>query len=204
MGKKHYLDGVEVTRAEKRAQSGITFSENVARNDRARIRRTLRRSFSQAELKAASKAGLEIDVAPTGKKHSGYYAPAKRGTKARAVIENPRKNDDVIHEVVHHLRRVDSSRTGTAKASPVRSKEEAATVAETAARAAKTRKASGYYDDVPAVRRGRISADAAYKHDRGVMASKKPTVGINAASKVNKNYNKTHIAKRSIFGFLKK
>ena len=142
-------------------------------------------------------------MAPTGRKHSGYYAPAKRGTKARAVIENPRKNDDVIHEVVHHLRRVDSSRTGTAKASPVRSKEEAATVAETAARAAKTRKASGYYDDVPAVRKGKISADAAYKHDRGVMASKKPRVGKNASKKVNESYGKTHIAKRGFWSRLR-
>lgn len=203
------IDGVTMSDAEARAQRGIKFERDVTISDRQRMRKVLKNSFSQEELKTISgRNKLTIGVAGVSDKHSGYYKPG-RGS-ARAVVEDPRQADTVIHEVVHHLRRVDKSRTGAAKAHSgpaigprakrrIQNHEEAATVAETAARAVRTRRPSGYYDDVPAVRRGKLTPNAAYKEDRALMTGGKgPAVGKTAVAAVNKNLGKTHISRKRL------
>ncbi len=212
MTAKVYVDGVPMTESEKRAQSGISF-EGVSRSDRAKIRRCLRASTTQKELsKIKGRDALVIRKSSVDDEHSGAYFPRSKGKCAHVVIEDPSDADTVVHEVVHHLRMTDGDRSGVAKGldlgvkNPRRFRdrnnvEEAATVAETAARTpAPAKKPSGYYQDIPAVKSGKITRKQAYDQDREIMTegNRKGIVGKKAVESVNRNFGKTNISKKKL------
>ncbi|MDY0247361.1 MAG: hypothetical protein RBR26_10610 [Methanosarcina mazei] len=207
------LDGVPMSQAEMCAQKGLIFDENIPRRDRAKIRRDIRASFTQEELNRISgKDGLIISASQVDEEHSGVYMPRSRGRCAYIVVEDPKNADTVVHEVVHHLREIDHKRIGISKAinpnvkdprkfRDINNVEEAATVAEAAARTTKpTKRPSGYYGDIDDVKKGRKSKKAAYDEDRKIMTygTNKPVVGKKAIESVNKNFEKTNISKKKL------
>ena len=213
MIRRKTLDGVPMSQAEMRAQKGLVFDKDVPIKDRAKIRRDVRASFTQEELKRISgKDGLIISTGITDKEHSGVYMPKSRGTCAYIVVEDPSNEDTVIHEVTHHLRVIDPKRNDISKAinpnvknprrfRDINNVEEAATVAEAAARTTKpTKRPSGYYGDIDEVKKGKKSKKAAYDEDRKIMTygTNKPVVGKKAIESVNKNFEKTNISKKKL------
>ena len=204
-----YIDGIPMSEAEIRAQRGIKFSPTVSRGDRAKIRRALRSSFSQSELEQISgDNALYIEVAPVDKSHSGSYQARAGRRPAKIVLETPTP-DTITHEVVHHLRKIDPSRTGVAKARPtprdpkryrdVNNVEEAATVAEAAARTTRPAKTpSGYYDDIPSVKSGKTTRRSAYSHDRKILTNGRPNGNKHAVTAVNERFHSTNISRKKL------
>lgn len=208
------LDGVLMTASEIAAQRGISFDPAVSRRDRAKIRRTIRDSFTQEEEKLISgRDRLEIGTDSVDPEYSGAYYRRHGKQPARAVVEDPGNADTVVHEITHHLRAIDGRRTGVARAYPtsprdprlardVENVEEAATVAETAARTRRpAKRTSGYYGDVPAVRDGSMTRVAAYRQDRQLLTrGRGQLVGRPAVTAVSRDFDKTQIAKKKLGG----
>ncbi len=207
------LDGVPMSKSEIAAQSGFEFDSAVPQKDRARIRRTIRSSFTQDETsKIKGKNKLIISTGSVDPEHSGVYYRKTRRSPAVAIIEDPSNDDTIVHEITHHLRLIDESRSGTSKAiskvpqDPKRfrdlhNSEEAATVAEAAIRTkSPTKTVSGYYGDVPEVKAGKKTPTSAYKEDRKILTSgtNKQTVGKAAIKSVNENFSKTNISKKKL------
>lgn len=173
----------------------------------------MRASFTQDELsKISGRDSLIISASKVDNEHSGVYLPRSRKDPASITIEDPSNPDTVVHEVVHHIRAIDKTKYGVSKAAdpnvrnPLRFRdinnvEEAATIAEAAARTMRpTKRPSGYYDDVSEVKDGKKTRVQAYRQDRNIMTEgkKNGVVGKKAVESVNRNFDKTNISKKKL------
>lgn len=202
-----------MTGSEISAQKGFVFDSRIPRSDRAKMRRTIRASFTQEEERLVTgKNRLYITTGDVDPEHSGAYFRRSGRTPASVIIEDPSNSDTVVHEITHHMRMIDGTRKGMAAAKKkvprghrmyrdVNNVEEAATVAEAAARTSKPASSvSGYYDDVPDVISGTKSKTQAYKEDRITMTNgtSRAVVGKKAVRSVNENFLKTNISRKKL------
>jgi hypothetical protein len=217
--------GIEMTRGELRAQKGIRFV-GVKLSDQAKIRRVLRDSFTQAELSMmGGEEGVTVKVGKTPKGKGGaYYRKQKGQPIPEILLDRELTEDTVTHEFVHHARAKDKSRIGYAKTpyrvldngmmdnsyyignkADIHNIEEAATVAEAAARTrGPAKRPSGYYDEVKGT-----SKKAAYESDRKRMTGHprsadigdtKGVQGKATINRLNREFPKTHIATKKVRG----
>lgn len=215
--KKDKAFGVSLTQAQRRAMRGIDLG-SCSPSQQKEILGTLKDSFTVDELEMmSSDGGVEVRVGWARGKKGWYSRRQFQSDRAEIVLAADLDPDTITHEFVHHARTVDKSRKGiTRTAYPTSGKtltnrddisnvEEAATVAETAARTKHpASRPSGYYDDVP-----NVTNSEAYAHDRRLLtrsppdADLKDTVGIKgkaAISSVNRNFDRTHIAAKRVQG----
>ncbi len=184
--------------------------------EKERIRKVLTDNFTGQELEAAVKdSGMVISVGPTGRRDvAGFYLRRQLGSETPAIVLKEMDEDTITHEFVHHLRKVDPSRNGLAKAPfkvnekghvvlPPKTSyetysnlEEATTVAETSARTREISTPSGYYWGLNGAER---TKGEAYEHDRTVMVRGKtkngPVRGKRATDRVNERFMETDISK---------
>lgn len=206
---------------EKRAQSRIVFTKGD-RNGRGqrRVRRTLRDSFTQEELKAMGEVEVEFGPVKSGNR-AEFYRKTKPGDVIKIKLDPKQlEDDDIVHEFVHALKAEDKSRTGYAatlhhsglsrKNTDLSNIEEATVVAEAAIRTSRPAKTpSGYFEQVPGVGSNPVKMKRAYDEDRLILLGAPPGANVKdsrgirgkaAVNKLNRNFSKTSIAKKRIAG----
>lgn len=159
-----------------------------------RIRRILSESFTREELEAmASNGSIVIRTVPDCGDATGCYFRRQDGVEVPLVVlERGTTPDGVVHEMVHHLRVVDTERRGVLRTAfptdrsgkldggvlrrlskrqrdDIVEQEERATVAETVARTGIDPYQSGYYDGVPGK-----DPRAAYVEDKYTVTGRTP------------------------------
>ncbi len=199
----------------------------IADPDEARrIRRILSESFTAEELETmASNGSVVIRSVPDCGDATGCYYRRQDGVEIPLIVLERRTTPDgVVHEMVHHLRAVDTSRHGVLRTAfptdsdgrmssrfgrmsrrqrdKVVEQEERATVAETIARTGSDPVQSGYYDGV----KGK-NPRTAYVEDLHTVTGtdpKKPESqiprlkGKAAKVAVSRGYEYTNIARSAI------
>lgn len=192
-----------------------------------RIRSILASSFTIAEIEMMSRHGsFVIHTIPDGGEATGCYWRKQDGMEIPVIaLESGCTPDGVVHEMVHHLRAVDDTRSGMLKTpypmdedgrldaeyvrclSPeelgsIMEAEERLTVAETDVRTSLDPSQSGYYDGV----RGKKPRDA-YREDRRILTDSPPEIpdqaiprlkGKQARQAVLRNYAYSNIAESQI------
>lgn len=201
--------------------------------ERERIKSILQKDFTKKELKTATKnGGIVITVANPGKNASGYYRGRQPGVETPMIVLMPGASEDtIVHEFVHHSRRVDPDRYGAANCpfptdetgalnlrdaewsskytyENALNLEEAATVLEAAGR---TKAAelipTGYYSYSPGGYHRKTLDDVTkeYQHDRGLMIKDEkkegPLKGKRAVAKVNDKFNQSKISDLKYKGY---
>lgn len=194
--------------------------------ERERIKDILQKDFTKKELKTATKnGGIVITVANPGKNAGGFYRGRQPGVETPMIVLMPGASEDtIVHEFVHHSRRVDPDRYGAAdcpfptddigtlnfKDPEWSSKythedtlnlEEAATVLEAAGRT-KTAEIlpTGYYSYSPGGyhKKSLQEVTKEYQHDRDLMVKggkkNSPLKGKRAVAKVNEKFNESKIS----------
>lgn len=186
--------------------------------EKRRIAAVLDENFTGAEMKAAAwKYGLIIRVGKPVRNALGHYEARQSGVSTPEIVLRPNSSDEtIIHEMVHHLRAVDPSRTGLTKTpfnidadgrevpsyfqSDYDSRvtlEEAGTVAETTGRTkGMDRTISGYYWKIPK----QLDPQACFRHDRelltgGVGKESRPKSGKRLMDAVEENFDDTTISR---------
>ncbi len=195
-------------------------------SERKRIRDVLQKDFTKKELKAAVKnGGIVIKVGNPGKGSGGYYRGRQSGAETPMIVLMPEASEDtIVHEFVHHSRRVDPDRYGAADCpfptdendalnlwdaewsskysyGDAVNLEEAATVLEAAGRT-KTAEIfpTGYYNYSPGGYHKKSFEDVTkeYRHDRDLIikGGKKngPLKGKRAIAKVNDKFDESKIS----------
>ncbi len=191
-----------------------------------RIRRILSESFTAEELETmASNGSVVIRSVPDCGDATGCYYRRQDGVEIPLIVLEKRTTPDgVVHEMVHHLRAVDTSRHGVLRTAfptdsdgkmsarfgrmsrrqrdKVVEQEERATVAETIARTGSDPVQSGYYDGV----KGK-NPRAAYVQDLHTVTGSDPRKseseipklkGKAARVAVSRGYEYTNIARSAI------
>ncbi len=192
-----------------------------------RIRGILASSFTISEIEMMSRHGsFVIHTIPDGGQATGCYWRKQDGMEIPVIaLESGCTPDGVVHEMVHHLRAVDDTRSGMLKTpypmdeegrldaeyvrclSPeelgsIVEAEERLTVAETDVRTKLDPSQSGYYDGV----RGKKPRDA-YREDRRILTDSPPEIpdqaiprlrGKQARQAVLRNYAYSNIAESQI------
>ena len=180
---------------------------------RKEIQNILMDNFTDQELRSAVKnGGMVIMEGEAGPNAAGFYMGRQPGVDTpKIVLEYGADEDTITHEFVHHQRREDPYRGGVAKTpfpldekgychweripskefDSMQNLEEAATVAESAAR---TRKPclhpTGYYAYTSAKDKG---AKRQYDEDREALTGNRPLKGAKAVSAME-NFHKTNIS----------
>lgn len=161
------------------------------------IRRVLMDCFDREELEAMASNGSFIirSMANMGGATGCYYRKQDGVEIPIVMLEKGNSEDQMVHEMTHHLRATDRKRHGLLRAAfPTRrdgsldseawdslskeeqdsivEREERMTVAETAVRAGTDRSQSGYYDRI----RGITDPHEAYVQDRRIITDSEPQI----------------------------
>lgn len=182
-----------------------------------RVRSILARDFTGAELrKAVRHGGIIIQEGNPGRGNAGCYASVQEtgSLKTPVIVLRPGWDEEtLVHEVTHHLRHVDETRSGLTRSpykfndkgerkpsyvypgnefNSCRNLEEATTVAESYARAETIVAPNGYYGYTHA--HGDTPQERA-DHDRGIMVPKGKTAkGRRAEKRVSTGFEDTSIS----------
>lgn len=181
-----------------------------------RVRDILAKDFNASELKRAVKdGGLIIKEGNPGRGAAACYYPKWSTSSLKTPVIILGKNwseEDLVHEFIHHLRHVDTTRDGLTRSpfkfneqgervpmgnksesNSARNLEEAATVGESYVRTHKIEGANGYYTrasghgDTP---------DQRSKYDRSVLVPEgsKPLRGRKAEKQITAKFRDTSIS----------
>jgi hypothetical protein len=223
------LHGLQLTVGEKRAQRNITFSGNDPNGKyEKKVRETLKDSFTQKELAAIGK--VKVEFGPVKRGGRAEFVRRYEDGDITSIVFDPKQceEDDFAHEFIHALKAGDYKREGYAATLfkrkgtafdldfskkhivDLKNIEESTVVAESAIRTKKpAKKAPGYYDEISGIGRNEGLMKKAYDEDRITLLEAKKgtkieeTVGIKgkvAVKKLNRNFEKTKISKKSIAG----
>lgn len=190
----------------------------------ARARRILARDFTSAELKRAVKRGgvVIMEGATSGPHTAGEYRPVYENSSVKTpiIVLRPGWNEEVlVHEFNHHLRHVDTTRSGLTRTpfkqnsdgenrppydygrrefNSARNLEEAANVAESYVRAQSIDGPTGYYT------RASAHGDDPFersRYDRSILVPEgtKPKKGRRAENTVKEKFEDTSISTLSYY-----
>jgi len=222
--------GTRLTVSELQSQKKIVFvGKDPNGRMESKIRLALKDSFTQEEIRAMGRVVVEFNKLPKGKL-AAFYRRYDESEDARVRFDPEEDTDwdDIVHEFVHALKAADASRTDYAATNYKRTggvfdhlfrieheedllnAEEATVVAESAIRTKEpAKRASGYYDEIPNVGRDTAKMKKAYDEDRLTLLDSpkgrkvedtKGVRGKTAVNKLNKNFPKTNISKKSVNG----
>ena len=212
-----------LTESELKAQSKIrVVSGDKHGKYEKEVRSVLRDSFTHAELRKIGEVDIRFGPVPYGNRAAFY---GLENDDRVEILFDPKQieDDDITHEFVHALKDADSTRKGWAAIGNVRHRlrwrdnrpdmrniEEATVVAEAAIRTKRPAKEpSGYYKEIPGVGRDSKKMKQAYNEDRLILLDApegtkvRNTRGVQgkaAAALLNKNFEKTNIAKKTYRG----
>jgi hypothetical protein len=186
-------------------------------DDVARIYRVIEEAFTEEERNIMCRyTGVSVFVANMGFANAGKYVCKNKGMPGPSIFLRPgAREDNIVHEFVHHLRVMDNSRIGIVRTpyavnengeeieSAIHKKynfdinnvEESVTVAETTARRRSIGGVSGYYSCI----QGTGSYDA-YIHDRLLLTDSEhestsyDRIGEEAVDAVIRLYDRTKIS----------
>ena len=219
-------DVSDVPKSKRHAQRRIAVV--APPEEQARIRRILSDRFTREELEAMAAGGsLVIRTVPDCGDSTGVYYRRQDGIEVPLIVlEEGTTEDGVVHELVHHSRAVDPTRTGRLRTAfrtdrsgrfsngrfarlsrdrqdDIVEEEERMTVAETLARTpGMDPRQSGYYDGVKG-----YDPRAAYVDDRYIVTDTPPDVppsrvpalkGKAARNATLNGYDYLHIARAHI------
>lgn len=199
----------------------------ASKEEADRIRRIMAESFTPQEIEAMSRHGsFIIHTIPDGGDATGCYWRKQNGVEIPIIaVEEGCTPDGIVHEMVHHSRAVDPTRSGILRTmyptdedgaldeelvrcigpeelASILEMEERLTVAETDVRTKLDPSQSGYYDGV----RGKEPRDA-YRQDRRILTDTPPEVpdqaiprltGRQARQAILRNYAYSNIAEAQI------
>ena len=206
-----------------RHSSGSIIITGGSRTDVDRVIRILREAFEDDEIAVMCKyGGVEVRIEERNDGIAGVYERKRDGILIPRIGLIPNARDDqIVHEFVHHLRTVDNRRKGitrTAHPADIRGGliesdeywdnlydfkniEESATTAETTARRRSFDKVSNYYSKVPHNEPRSNDPKLLYMDDRILLAGTEDEDlrGDEATDAVNDKFDRTHISNAKIF-----
>ena len=155
------------------------------RSDLENIKRVIEEAFTEEELNIMCKhGGVRVEIRKLRKGAPGVYERKQDGIPVPRICLGPDARDDqIVHEFVHHLRTADDRRTGITRTSypvdtegkvidseivrkyllDIKNVEESATTAETVVRMKSVCGLSKYFDKTG------VPSDQAYRHDRMLL-----------------------------------
>ncbi|MCL2711941.1 MAG: hypothetical protein FWD37_01520 [Methanomassiliicoccaceae archaeon] len=186
------------------------------------IERVIKEAFTKRELKAMCKQnGVEVLVEMLTGNRPGSYTRKQEGIFTPVIrIKRNARDDQIVHEFIHHLRSVDDERKGIVRTSyptdadgklivsekyfrninDIKNVEESATTAETTARRFSVSGQSGYYSKICG-----FDPRVAYEYDRRLMTGSRNVEmsnnlrGEKAVAAVIDKYERTMISNAHIY-----